>query len=83
MVDRPAHPNSSRHGGPSAVAEHAPQNAMDDPGEIERSIMINEDLIARADEYVSRGISHLIVGADGPDYELEPLRRMVTWRDSR
>jgi probable F420-dependent oxidoreductase len=54
-----------------------------DPGEIERSIMINEDLIARADEYVSRGITHLIVGADGPDYDLEPLRRLVTWRDSR
>ena len=53
------------------------------PGEIERSIMINEDLIARADEYVSRGIPHLIVGADGPDYDLEPLRRLVTWRDSR
>ena len=45
--------------------------------------MINEDLIARADEYVSRGITHLIVRADGPDYDLEPLRRLVTWRDSR
>jgi hypothetical protein len=36
MVDRPARPNSSRHGSQPAVAEHAPQNAMEDAGEIER-----------------------------------------------
>ncbi len=54
-----------------------------DPAAIERSIMINPDLIDRADEYVARGITHLIVGSDGPDYDMEPLRRLVAWRDSR
>jgi probable F420-dependent oxidoreductase len=54
-----------------------------DPNEIERSIRVNDELVDRGDEYVARGITHLIAGASGPDYDLEPLRRLVAWRDSR
>ena len=53
-----------------------------DPGEIERSTFVH-DALDRLDDYVAAGITHLVVGAGGPEYDLEPLRRLVEWRDSR
>jgi hypothetical protein len=53
-----------------------------DPRAIERSVMVEgEEHLAQADAYVEQGITHLIVGCDGPDYDLEPLRRLLAWRD--
>ena len=55
-----------------------------DPAEIERSVL--SDTIGTPDEldgYVEQGITHLIYGVGGPDYDLDPLRRLVEWRDSR
>ncbi len=55
-----------------------------DPATIERSILLTDPAeVARADEYVSNGITHLIIGASGPGAELEPLRQLVAWRDAR
>jgi len=55
-----------------------------DPAAIERSILLTEpEEIARVDEYVASGITHLIVGASGPSAELDPLRQLVAWRDAR
>jgi alkanesulfonate monooxygenase SsuD/methylene tetrahydromethanopterin reductase-like flavin-dependent oxidoreductase (luciferase family) len=55
-----------------------------DPAAIERSILLTEpEELARADDYVTSGITHFIVGASGPGAELEPLRRFVAWRDAR
>ncbi len=53
------------------------------PDEIERSVMVSRERIERADEYVENGITHLIYGLDGPDWDLAPLRELVEWRDSR
>ena len=53
------------------------------PAEIERSIMIDDDMTSRADEYVANGITHLIVGVDGPGYDFGRLRELIQWRDSR
>lgn len=55
-----------------------------DPAEIKRSIL-REGLaqIARLDDYVENGITHLLVGADGPDYDVRQLEQVVRWRDSR
>ncbi|MGI8644069.1 MAG: LLM class F420-dependent oxidoreductase [Thermomicrobiales bacterium] len=53
------------------------------PAAIERSVMVNAETIQRADEYVAKGITHLIAGIDGPDYDLGPARELVQWRDSR
>ena len=53
------------------------------PADIERSIMIDDEMVSRADEYVEKGITHLIVGVDGPDYDLGPLRELIQWRDSQ
>ncbi len=52
-----------------------------DPSEIERSITIRPQHIKDADEYVERGITHLIYGVGGPDYDLGPLRELIAWRD--
>jgi probable F420-dependent oxidoreductase len=52
-----------------------------DPNEIERSILINPDRIPQADEYVANGITHLMIGFSGPDYDLSPLQELISWRD--
>lgn len=54
-----------------------------DPGEIERSVLTSGNVVDRAEEYVARGITHIIWGADGPDFNLDGLKRLVEWRDSR
>jgi len=54
-----------------------------DPKEIERSILIRPDQIENADRYVGNGITHLMLGFTGPNYDLVPLEELVAWRDSR
>jgi probable F420-dependent oxidoreductase len=55
-----------------------------DPAEIERSIMVRDaEAIGQADDYVRNGITHLIVGSSGPDWNLDLLERLVAWRDGR
>jgi probable F420-dependent oxidoreductase len=52
-----------------------------DPKEIERTAQISGDQLARADEYLAQGITHLICHAKGPDYDLTPLHTLLAWRD--
>ena len=55
-----------------------------DPAAIERTVLLdNADKVRDLDRYVEEGITHLIFGADGPDYDLGPLRELVAWRDGR
>ena len=37
--------------------------------------------IRDAERYVENGITHLMIGVGGPDYDLSPLRELVSWRD--
>jgi alkanesulfonate monooxygenase SsuD/methylene tetrahydromethanopterin reductase-like flavin-dependent oxidoreductase (luciferase family) len=54
-----------------------------DPAEIERSILAGaKDVVQNADAYVANGITTLLVGVDGPE-QLQVLRDLVAWRDSR
>ena len=39
------------------------------------------DQIENADRYVEKGITHLMLGFGGPDYDLAPLRELIAWRD--
>jgi probable F420-dependent oxidoreductase len=52
-----------------------------DPGEIERSINLRPRQLSNLDRYVENGITHLMVGIGGPDYDLSPLRELIRWRD--
>jgi len=55
-----------------------------DPETIERSILLTDPAeVARADDYLANGITHLIVGANGPGAGLDPLRRLLAWRNER
>ncbi len=52
-----------------------------DPNEIERSANVRPNQIPSADRYVENGITHLLVGVGGPDYDLSPLQDLIAWRD--
>jgi probable F420-dependent oxidoreductase len=54
-----------------------------DPKQIERSIMVNAQTAGRADEYVEKGVTHLIIGIDGPAFDTSVLEKLIDWRDSR
>ena len=54
-----------------------------DPNEIERSVLIRPSRIKDADAYVENGITHLMLGLTGPDYDLSPLQQLIAWRDLR
>ncbi len=53
-----------------------------DPKEIERSVLGDPRIIKNADAYVENGITHLMLGFGGPDYDLSPLKELISWRDS-
>jgi len=53
-----------------------------DPAAIERSVL-GDKVGEMADAYVAKGITHLIVGVGGPNYDLGALRELIQWRDGR
>ena len=55
-----------------------------DPATIERSVLLSgPEQSAQAEQYVNQGITHLVVGDSGPDYDdrLRTLERLLRWRD--
>jgi probable F420-dependent oxidoreductase len=55
-----------------------------DPREIERSIGgVGEKALRYLDRYLDAGVTHLIMGTGGPEWDLSLLPRLVEWRDSR
>lgn len=54
-----------------------------DPASIERSVGISPKRFDRADAYVDAGVGLFTVGVDGPDFDLAPVRELVSWRDSQ
>jgi xanthine dehydrogenase molybdopterin-binding subunit B len=54
-----------------------------DPAEIERSILVGAEQVDKGDAYVEKGVTHPIFRAGGPDYDLEPLKKLIARRDSR
>jgi F420-dependent oxidoreductase-like protein len=65
----------------SAVLDEWCSRVGRDAAEIERSTFVH-DALDRLDDYVDAGITHLVVGAGGPEYDLEPLRKLIEWRDA-
>jgi len=54
-----------------------------DPKEIERCVTVNFPGRHGPDDYLAFGVTHFLVSADGPRYDLGPLRELVAWRDAR
>ena len=52
-----------------------------DPREIERSISVRPNQIWNLNRYVENGITRLIIGVSGPNYDLSPLKELIRWRD--
>ncbi len=76
--------NPEEIGRKSAILDEWCAKIGRDPDEIERSILCNSaEQVAQADDYVAHGITHLIVGGGGPDYDTTLLEQLVRWRDSR
>ena len=54
-----------------------------DPAEIERSVLLSGDQVARAEEFAANGVTHLIIGVNGAGADLDPFRQLVAWRAGR
>jgi probable F420-dependent oxidoreductase len=54
-----------------------------DPAEIERSTSIRGENLDDIDPLVDVGVTHLIVSADGPDYDLGVLHDVLAWRKTK
>jgi probable F420-dependent oxidoreductase len=68
----------------SAVLDTWCERVGRDPASIERSVTAPADvLVPRADDYVALGITHLITRGYAPEFDFEPLRQLVAWRDAR
>ena len=52
-----------------------------DPAEIERSSTVRPFSIERAEELLAAGVTDLVVSAEGPSWDVGPLREIVAWRD--
>jgi probable F420-dependent oxidoreductase len=65
----------------SGILDDWCQKVGRDKEEIERSISVRPELVKDAGRYVEKGITHLIMGFGGPDYDLGPLKDLIAWRD--
>ncbi len=74
--------NPERVGRKSRILDDWCRRVGRNPKEIERSALINDhSQVRNADRYVENGITHLLLGFSGPEYDLSPLRELIAWRD--
>lgn len=53
-----------------------------DPGEIERTVMVNEAELDNLQPYLDAGATHIITGLSAP-HDLAPAKKLVAWRDAQ
>ncbi|GMQ94346.1 MAG: LLM class F420-dependent oxidoreductase [Acidimicrobiia bacterium] len=54
-----------------------------DPTEVERSVGVEPNMLHKADEYAAAGADEITIGLNGPDYDMGPVRELLSWRNSR
>jgi alkanesulfonate monooxygenase SsuD/methylene tetrahydromethanopterin reductase-like flavin-dependent oxidoreductase (luciferase family) len=73
--------NPEQAGRKSRILDDWCEEVGRDPKEIERSIVVRPDQVHNAERYVENGITHLLMGFGGPDYDVSPLQDLIAWRD--
>ncbi len=63
------------------LAEHCAAVGRD-PGEIEISTELRTRTEAEANEQLELGTTMFTLGITGPDYDLEPVKKWIAWRDA-
>jgi probable F420-dependent oxidoreductase len=77
----PASPEELRH--KNDVLDGWCREVGRDPGEIERSALLNDPAQdADRDAYVEAGATHLVVWTTGPEFDPRRLERLLEWRDA-
>ena len=68
----------------SAILDEWCDKVGRDPAEIQRSTTVARlsGEVSSADDYLDLGFSDFVVSIPGPDWNLAPLERVLTWRDS-
>jgi probable F420-dependent oxidoreductase len=54
-----------------------------DPAEIERSVSVQPAHADRLDDFVQAGVTLLVAGLDGPEFDLSLVERLVKFRDAQ
>lgn len=67
----------------SAILDDWCVKAGRDPSEVERSVGLEPKYMDKADDYVAAGAHELTLGLSGPDFDMGPVRELISWRDSR
>ncbi len=70
-------------GAKSRILDEWCQRVGRNPAAIERSVSTRTFDPDTAEQYVQNGITHLVFGSGGPDYDLGALEAAVRWRDQR
>ena len=68
----------------SAVLDEWCEKVGRDPAEIQRSTTVArlDGSLNDPDEFLEIGITDFVASVQGPDWDLEPLRKTLAWRDS-
>lgn len=54
-----------------------------DPAEMERSVLFSDpNRISLAEDYPKNGVTHLIFGLQGTDFDFASVEKLIAWRDS-
>jgi probable F420-dependent oxidoreductase len=53
------------------------------PAEIERSVTVQPAYADRLDDFVKAGVTLLVAGLDGPEFDLSLVERLIAYRDAR
>ncbi len=65
----------------SAILDEHCAGVGRDPGEIERTVLLEEDEANLAEDYHEAGMTHLIVTLSAPHYDVAQVERLCAWRD--
>ena len=67
----------------NAILDEQCEKLGRDPGEIERSVSVQAAHAGRLDDFVKAGVTLLVAGIDGPEFDLSLVERLVQYRNAQ